>query len=149
MISKYAVKSCPSRYISSISTASFIAITSTVSTCSTEVEEEDIELSPPALPLGSEQAERAKVIAEAEGKAKAIELVNKAAPNAAYITLEGYEALKVMADGNATKIVVPSEIQNITGLFTSLSEVVKTETPKSKAAMSKDIVLTKTATKKK
>ena len=96
------------------------------------------------------EAEKAKLIAEAEGKAKAIELVNKAAPNAAYITLEGYEALKVMADGNATKIVVPSEIQNVTGLFTSLSEVVKTETPKAKATTKeKDIVTLKEVAKKK
>ena len=96
------------------------------------------------------EAEKAKLIAEAEGKAKAIELVNKAAPNAAYITLEGYEALKVMADGNATKIVVPSEIQNVTGLFTSLSEVVKTETPIAKAtAKEKDVVTSKEVVKKK
>ncbi len=90
------------------------------------------------------EAERAKLIAEAEGKAKAIELVNKANPNAAYVTLEGYEALKVMADGQATKIVVPSEIQNVSGLFTSLSEVIKTETPKSKDIVAKkEVVATK------
>ena len=76
------------------------------------------------------EAEKAKLIAESEGKAKAIELVNKAAPNAAYVTLEGYEALKVLADGQATKIVVPSEIQNVSGLLASVSEVIKTETPK-------------------
>ncbi len=79
------------------------------------------------------EAEKAKLVAEAEGKAKAIELVNKANPNAAYVTLEGYEALKVLADGNATKIVVPSEIQNIAGLFASVSEVVKTEEPAKKS----------------
>jgi len=90
------------------------------------------------------EAEKAKLIAEAEGRAKAIELVNKANPNAAYVTLEGYEALKVLADGNATKIVVPSEIQNVTGLLASMSEVVKTETPKSK-----DVVTTKEAVAKK
>ena len=90
------------------------------------------------------EAEKAKLIAEAEGKAKAIELVNKAAPNAAYVTLEGYEALKVLADGQATKIVVPSEIQNVSGLLASVSEVIKTETPKAK-----DIVATKEAVAKK
>ena len=97
------------------------------------------------------EAEKAKLIAEAEGKARAIELVNKAAPNAAYVTLEGYEALKVMADGQATKIVVPSEIQNVSGLFSSLSEVIKTETPKTKGGVTKDkeVVLTKEVVKKK
>ena len=90
------------------------------------------------------EAEKAKLIAEAEGKAKAIELVNKAAPNAAYVTREGYEALKVLADGQATKIVVPSEIQNVSGLLARVSEVIKTETPKAK-----DIVATKEAVAKK
>ena len=95
------------------------------------------------------EAEKAKLIAEAEGKAKAIELVNKANPNAAYVTLEGYEALKVMADGQATKIVVPSEIQNVSGLFSSLSEVIKTETPKSKDIVAKkELTTTKEVLKK-
>lgn len=96
------------------------------------------------------EAEKAKLIAEAEGKARAIELVNNAAPNAAYVTLEGYEALKVLADGQATKIVVPSEIQNISGLFASVSEVVKTETPKAKdVAAKKESTTTKETTSKK
>ena len=96
------------------------------------------------------EAEKAKLIAEAEGKARAIELVNKACPNAAYVTLEGYEALKVMANGQATKIVVPSEIQNVSGLFASVSEVVKTETPKAKpSAKEKEVVEVKETTKKK
>ena len=86
------------------------------------------------------EAEKAKLIAEAEGKAKAIELVNKANPNAAYVTLEGFEALKVLANGQATKIVVPSEIQNISGLLTSMSEVVDTKLPKEK-----DVVVEKEA----
>ena len=94
------------------------------------------------------EAEKAKLIAEAEGKARAIELVNKAAPNAAYVTLEGYEALKVLADGQATKIVVPSEIQNISGLFASVSEVIKTETPKAKESVTKKETVKEVTTKK-
>ena len=96
------------------------------------------------------EAEKAKLIAEAEGKARAIELVNKAAPNAAYVTLEGYEALKVLADGQATKIVVPSEIQNVSGLLASVSEVIKTETPKSTELVAKKVATpTKVVVKKK
>ena len=75
------------------------------------------------------EAEKAKLISEAEGQAKAIELVNKARPTAEYLTLQGYEALKTLADGNATKIIVPSEIQNIAGLLTSLKETVAEPTP--------------------
>ena len=71
------------------------------------------------------EAKKAAVIAEAEGTATAIKMINDANPNAAYLTLKGYDALKIMADGNATKIIVPSEIQNITGLLASLKAVVE------------------------
>lgn len=71
------------------------------------------------------EARKAAVIAEAEGTANAIKMINDANPSAAYLTLKGYEALKIMADGKATKIVVPSEIQNVTGLLSSLKAVVE------------------------
>ncbi|MBO5954992.1 MAG: SPFH/Band 7/PHB domain protein [Clostridia bacterium] len=93
------------------------------------------------------EAEKAKLIAEAEGKAKAIELVNKANPNAAYVTLEGFEALKVLGQGEATKIIVPSEIQNVSGFLTSVSEVVKTDLPKSKDIVAKKETVVKEETK--
>ena len=76
------------------------------------------------------EAEKAKLIAEAEGAAKAIELVNKANPSAAYVTLQGFEALKTLADGQSTKIIVPSEIQNVAGLLASLKETVGEEKKK-------------------
>lgn len=78
------------------------------------------------------EAQKAKLIAEAEGQAKAIELVNKANPNGAYLTMQGYEALKALADGNSTKIIVPSEIQNIAGLVTSVKEVADDKNVKKK-----------------
>ena len=71
------------------------------------------------------EARKAELIAQAEGENQAIELINKAKPNAAYITLQGFEALKALANGEATKIIVPSEIQNVAGLLSSMSEVVK------------------------
>ncbi len=73
------------------------------------------------------EADKEATIARAEGENKAIELINKANPNPAYITLQGFEALKTLADGNSTKIIVPSEIQNVAGLLTSMTEVVKGE----------------------
>ena len=76
------------------------------------------------------EAKKAAVIAEAEGTATAIKMINDANPNAAYLTLKGYEALKVMADGKSTKIIVPSEIQNVTGLLASLKAVVEKEEEK-------------------
>lgn len=71
------------------------------------------------------EAKKAAVIADAEATATAIKMINDANPNAAYLTLKGYEALKIMADGKSTKIVVPSDIQNVAGLFSSLKAVVE------------------------
>ena len=76
------------------------------------------------------EAKKAAVIAEAEGTATAIKMINEANPNAAYLTLKGYDALKIMADGKSTKIIVPSEIQNVTGLLASLKAVTENEEPK-------------------
>ena len=76
------------------------------------------------------EAKKASMIAEAEGTATAIKMINDANPNAAYLTLKGYDALKIMADGNATKIIVPSEIQNVTGLLASLKAVTEEDKKK-------------------
>ena len=89
------------------------------------------------------EAEKAALIAEGEGKARAIALINEADPNAAYVTLEGFEALRELAKGNATKIVVPSEIANVTGLLASLKETVVDEEGKKAAPKAE----TKKATK--
>mgnify|MGYP005779719077 CR=1 FL=1 len=74
------------------------------------------------------EADKAALIAVAEGESKAIELINTSNPDAAYVTLQGFEALKVLANGNATKIIVPSDIQNVAGLLASVSEVIKNDT---------------------
>ncbi len=70
------------------------------------------------------EADKAATIARAEGESAAIDLINRSNPNAAYLTLQGYEALKVLADGNATKLIVPSNIQDISSLLASMTEVV-------------------------
>lgn len=76
------------------------------------------------------EAKKAALIAEAEGQAQAIKMINEANPNSAYLTLKGYEALKVVADGNATKIIVPSEIQNVAGLLASIKGVLEKDEDK-------------------
>ena len=73
------------------------------------------------------EATKAALIAVAEGESKAIDLIKSTQPDAAYITLQGFEALKSLADGQSTKIIVPSDIQNVAGLFTSISEVIKND----------------------
>ena len=71
------------------------------------------------------EAEKAALIAEAEGKARAVDLINTANPNAAYLTLEGYSALVELAKGQSTKIIIPSELQNITGTLAGVVEALK------------------------
>lgn len=82
------------------------------------------------------EAQREAEIREAEGKAKAIievqravaegiKLINDADPKQGYLAMKSLESLNALADGKATKIVVPSDIQGLAGLATSLTEVIK------------------------
>ncbi|MFQ6723992.1 MAG: SPFH domain-containing protein [Clostridia bacterium] len=96
------------------------------------------------------EAKRISLETEAQGMSNAIKLIIDAKPDAAYLTLQGYEALKALADGQSTKIIVPSEIQNVAGLLTSLKEVVSTPTPEAKTVKkvaTKEITNSKTLTK--
>ncbi|MDD6762794.1 MAG: SPFH/Band 7/PHB domain protein [Clostridiales bacterium] len=83
------------------------------------------------------EAKKESEIREAEGKAQAIievqravaegiKLINEADPQNGYLTIKSLESLNALADGKATKIVVPSNIQGLAGLATSLTEVVQT-----------------------
>ena len=80
-------------------------------------------------------AVKSQKILEAEGEAQAIEMVqqalaesivklNSANPNDAVIQLKSLEAFSKAADGKATKIIIPSEIQGLAGLATGLKEIV-------------------------
>ena len=82
------------------------------------------------------EAQRESEIREAEGKAQAIievqkavaegiKLINEADPKQGYLTIRSLESLNALADGQATKIVVPSDVQGIAGLVTSVAEVIK------------------------
>jgi len=68
------------------------------------------------------EARKIVLLTEAEGQAQAIERILKAKPDAAYLTLQGFEALKQVADGQSTKIIVPSDLANVATLFTTISE---------------------------
>ncbi|MBR6791114.1 MAG: SPFH/Band 7/PHB domain protein [Oscillospiraceae bacterium] len=80
------------------------------------------------------EAEREKQIREAEGEAEAIMMVQKALadslrllteanPSEKVLTLKSLEALQKVADGKATKIIIPSEIQNLAGLLAAAKEI--------------------------
>lgn len=79
-------------------------------------------------------AKKESMIAEAEGKAKAMEriyeaqargikMIKDANPTKEYLSLKSLETYEKMADGKATKIVVPSELQNMASLLTSAKEI--------------------------
>ena len=81
-------------------------------------------------------AKKEAMITEAEGQAIAMERVfqaqaygikaiNDAAPGQAYLTIEGCKALEKLANGQSTKLIVPSNLQDISGTLAALSEVVK------------------------
>ena len=87
------------------------------------------------------EAIRETKIREAQGEAEAIlsvqraladsiKLLNEAAPSEGVLTIKSLEAFEKAADGKATKIIIPSNIQGIAGLAASLKEVMETETPK-------------------
>ena len=86
------------------------------------------------------EAVRETKIREAQGEAEAIlsvqraladsiKLLNEAAPSDGVLTIKSLEAFQKAADGKATKIIIPSNIQGLAGLATSLKEVMETETP--------------------
>ena len=55
--------------------------------------------------------------------ADSIVMLNQAAPNNQVLTLKSLEALEKVADGKATKLIIPSEIQNLAGLVASVKEL--------------------------
>jgi hypothetical protein len=52
-------------------------------------------------------------------------MINESAPGDGVIAIKSLEALQKVADGQATKIIIPSEIQSLAGLVTSASELGK------------------------
>ena len=92
--------------------------------------EEKVEVTKDVLEKMFQEAKKEALIAEAEGQATAIKMIIDAHPDEAYIKLQSFEALKALAVGQSTKIVVPTDIANITGALTAGSEIVKMpETP--------------------
>lgn len=75
------------------------------------------------------QGEAEAILSVQRAMADAIRLMNEAAPTDQVIALKSLEAFEKAADGKATKIIIPSNIQSLAGLATSLKELV-TETPK-------------------
>lgn len=81
------------------------------------------------------EAKKIQMVTEAQGQAEALlkvyeaqakgmEMINQANPNAAYVTLKGFEALEKVAQSPSNKIIIPTEISNVTGLLTAMKETI-------------------------
>ena len=84
------------------------------------------------------EAEKEKMIREAEGEAEAIlkvqqatadgiRMLREAGADEAVLRIKSLEAFEKAADGKATKIIIPSEIQGVAGLAASLKEIIKND----------------------
>ena len=84
------------------------------------------------------EAEKQSQVLKAEGEAEAIlkiqkatadgiRMINEAKPSEEMITIRKLEAFEKVADGQATKIIIPSEIQSMAGLVTSVKEIATKE----------------------
>ena len=89
------------------------------------------------------EAQREKMIKEAEGQAEAVlkvqsataeglRMIKEAGADQAVLTLKSLEAFVKAADGKATKIIIPSEIQGLAGLASSLKEIITDQTEEQK-----------------
>lgn len=90
------------------------------------------------LRIRSEADAKALLIRQ-DAKAKAIKMINDSAPSAQYIKLEEYAAMTKIADGNSTKIIMPSDMTNLAAPITGLLEAVKTPTPARKQPMTQQV----------
>lgn len=79
-------------------------------------------------------AAKERAIREAEGKAEAIltiqkakaesiKMLNEADPNQKVLAMQGLDALAKVADGQATKLIIPSDLQNLGGLIPTMKEL--------------------------
>ena len=75
--------------------------------------------------------DREKIVrAIQKANAEGLRMIKEAGADNAVLTLKSFEALAKVADGKSTKIIIPSEIQNLAGLAASLKEVVVDEKDK-------------------
>ena len=71
------------------------------------------------------QGEAEAILAMQKALADSVKMLNEACPNDQVIKLKALEAMQKVADGKSTKIIIPSEIQGLAGLATSIKEFAK------------------------
>ncbi len=70
------------------------------------------------------EGEAEAILKVEKARAEAIRMINEAAPKEAYLTMKSLDAFAAAADGKATKIIIPSEIQGIAGLANGIKEAI-------------------------
>ena len=68
-------------------------------------------------------AERETIVRAGEAEAEAIRLINEAKPSQEYLMIKKLEALEKVANGQATKLVIPTELQSVVSLVNTAKEV--------------------------
>ena len=68
------------------------------------------------------EAEKEAILRVNEAQAESIRMINEANPNEAYLLLRKLEAMGKLGDGQATKIIIPSELQSVVGLVNTIKE---------------------------
>ena len=82
------------------------------------------------------EAEAQAIMQVQTALADSLKLLNAAAPNDQVVKLKALEAMQKVADGKATKIIIPSELQGLAGLAASAKTVFDTEDPKGEGGKS-------------
>ena len=80
------------------------------------------------------EAEAAAILRVNEAMANSLKLLNESSPTDAVIRIKALEAFQAAADGKATKIIIPSEIQSLAGLAEGIVETVKRAEPENKTS---------------
>lgn len=80
------------------------------------------------IQIAQGKAEAIRLVYEAQ--AKGIQYINEANPDKGYLTIEGFKALQELSKGQATKIIIPTELQSMAGMASSLKEFLANDQPK-------------------
>lgn len=83
------------------------------------------------------QGEAEALLALQRARAEGIRLINEAKPSSAYLQLEQFKTAEKMADGQATKIVVPTDLANLSSIASVVTDIAKTPTPTPKRVSTK------------
>ncbi|MBR5505190.1 MAG: peptidase, partial [Clostridia bacterium] len=105
------------------------SVMSAMNDLQTELEELDSDIADAAkeTAIREAQGEAEAILSIQTATAEGIRRLNEVAPGSSVVALKGFEALEKLADGKATKIIIPSELQGLAGLATSVKELIVDE----------------------